>query len=114
GFEIAANVFWTVGRRGREVCIIDAPVGQESAELEGAQAVELAIARFDGRKRSRVEMRDEGGVAVRRHPTVIWEGDLKPVAVRHADLGYEPAGNAPGFAASADAENRQEREGQAE
>ena len=56
---------------------VDRPVGQEAAELERADAVQLAVFGFDGRKHAGVDVRRQGQVAVRRDVPMIGQPNLK-------------------------------------
>ena len=80
-FEIAAEAVVAVGVGVVGVGIVDLAVGDEAADLEGAEAVELAVARLERRQRAGVDVRRDGQVAVGREPPVIGKRELEPVAL---------------------------------
>ena len=63
-FEIAAQPTLFAGIVVGQVRIVALAVGQEAADLEGADPVELAVARLDRRQGACIDVRRKGQVAV--------------------------------------------------
>ncbi len=76
----------------QRVDVLDCPVGQEPADLECAERIELAILRLDRREHAGVDMRGEGKVAVGADLPMIGQGDLEALPGRDAEVGDQPAG----------------------
>ena len=76
GLEIGAECPRRVEVDAR-IDVFDRAVGEEAADLEGADAVELAIFGFDRRQDAGVEVRRQRQVAVGRDLPVIGNGELE-------------------------------------
>ena len=107
-FKVTAEPAPLVGIVVGEIRILTLAVGDEAADLEGSDPVELAVARLDRGQGARIEMRGDGEVAVGRELPVIRDGELKAIAAAEADVGnQEPANASAAIAAGADAKDGQ-------
>ena len=113
GFEIGAEALAVVGAGRAGVGVLDRAVGEEAADLEGAERVELAILGLDRRQHAGVEVRGEREVAVGRDLPVIGDRDLEALAGREAEVGHQPAGRRRPMPRD-EAEDRQQRQVDAE
>ena len=75
--------------RGRSVRAI--AIGDETADLEGAERGQLPILGFEHRQHLGIDVRRDRRVAVRPEPEIIRRGELEPVAPVEANIGDEQA-----------------------
>src|SRR6185369_4816 len=116
GFELELAVGLAIGANPAPLVFIDCSgvgafdrsVGDEAAQLERADAVEIAIFRLERRIDAAVHMRRDGEVAVGRDLPMVRDRELGPFLSRVTDVRDEPAGDS--IVAGADAEHWKQRQ----
>ena len=115
GFEITAEIAPLVEPDRIGIGIVDPPVGDEGADLIGAEAGQVAEPPLERGQGLGVDMRRDRQVAIGREAEIIRDRQLEPVGARERDVRDERAGYAArSVAAGADTENRKQRQGDAE